>query len=229
MTPENEPFADARDMFAVHTMLRRELGAAPALVRKVGAGDQRRAEVVARHVDLMSQLLEQHHSGEDKHIWPRLEARVPEAIAPIIDVMEKQHEAIHRGAERVNEALRQWRADSSAVSRDALADAVDALLPVLREHLALEEERVVPLIERYITAAEYRLVAGEGGEETSPELLPVIFGMLMYEGAPEVIDSIIAEMPPQAQTGIRELASQAYASYAEKVHGTSTPTRTTGG
>ncbi|MEU4475200.1 hemerythrin domain-containing protein [Micromonospora sp. NPDC023888] len=227
MIPVNEPLADARDMFAVHTMLRRELGSAPDLVRGVGDGDQQRTAVVASHVDLMNALLAQHHSGEDKHIWPRLQERVPEEIAPIIGVMEEQHDAIHRCYEQVNEALGLWRANASAVTRDALADAIDQLVPILWEHLALEEERVVPLIGKYITAAEYRLVAGEGGEEVPPELLPVIFGMLMYEGAPDVIESIIAEMPPEAQPGIKQLASQAYAGYAEKVYGTSTPPRVT--
>lgn len=227
MIPENEPLADVRDMFAVHTMLRREIGCAPALVRAVEDGDRQRAEVVASHVELMNALLEQHHSGEDKHIWPRLQERVPEQIASIIEVMEKQHDAIHHGYEQVNEALGRWRAEASAATRDALADAIDQLLPILREHLALEEERVVPLIGRYLTAAEYRQVAGEGGQETPPELLPMIFGMLMYEGAPEVIDSIVAEMPSEAQAGIKQLAAQAYAGYAEQVYGTATPPRVT--
>jgi hypothetical protein len=225
--PENEPLADARDMFVVHTMLRREFGLAPELIRGVDGGDHQRAGVVADHLHLMNGLLEQHHSGEDKHIWPRLQERVPGEIAPIVGIMEEQHEAIHHGYERVDEALGKWRTDASAEARDTLAAAVDGLLPILREHLAIEEERVVPLIEKYITSAEYRLVAAEGGQETPPELFPVIFGMLMYEGAPDVIEDIVAEMPAQVQGGIKQMASSAYADYANKVYGTPEPRKTT--
>jgi hemerythrin-like domain-containing protein len=223
MTMASGPLADARDMFAVHTMFRREYGSMPDLVRAVAAGDKQRAAVVADHIALMNTILNLHHSGEDKHIWPRLHERVPAEIAPIVTVMEGQHEAIHERYLQVTEALGQWRDSASAETRDALADGVDQLIQLLREHLALEEERVVPLIETYITADEYRLLSTEGGADTPPEQLPVIFGMIMYEGVPEVIENIIAEMPAEVQPVIKDLAPKAYAAYAEKVYGTSTP------
>jgi hemerythrin-like domain-containing protein len=223
MTMARGPLSDARDMFAVHTMFRREYGSMPDLVRAVAAGDKQRAAVVADHITLLNTILNLHHSGEDKHIWPRLQRRVPEEIAPIVGVMEGQHEAIHERYLQVDEALGQWRDSASAQTRDALADALDHIIQLLREHLALEEERVVPLIERYITADEYRLLSTEGGADVPPEQLPVIFGMMMYEGEPEVIENIIAEMPAEVQPVIKDLAPKAYAAYAEKVYGTSTP------
>jgi hypothetical protein len=45
-----EPLADARDMFAVHTMFRREFGMSLDLVRGVMAGDAQRAAAVADHI-----------------------------------------------------------------------------------------------------------------------------------------------------------------------------------
>ena len=71
----DEPLADARDMFAVHTMFRREFGLMPGLVRAVAPGDKQRTMLVADHVALVSKVLDLHHSGEDKHIWPRLRER----------------------------------------------------------------------------------------------------------------------------------------------------------
>jgi hypothetical protein len=54
-----------------------------------------------------------------------------------------------------SKALPQWRDSASAPARGALAGATDRLIAVIAEHLALEEERVLPLIVKYITDAEY--------------------------------------------------------------------------
>jgi hemerythrin-like domain-containing protein len=223
----DSPLADARDMFAVHTMFRREYGAIPSLVRAVAAGDEQRTALVADHVALLNSVLHIHHAAEDEHIWPRLRERCPTEIVPIVDVMQEQHEGIHKGYLRVNETLEAWRASASAEAREALAEAAVRLSALLDEHLALEEERVVPLIERYITAAEYSRIGEEGAENTPPDLLATTFGMVMYEGDPQVIDAIVAAMPAEIQPIIRGAAAAAYAVYAQNLYGTATPPRVT--
>jgi hypothetical protein len=228
MTTTNEPLADARDMFAVHTMFRREFGLMPGLVRAVTVGDTRRVRLVADHVALVSGVLNVHHSAEDKHIWPLLRDRCPEECAPLVDVMENQHHAIDTRLLQATKAAQAWRDSASAGARDALADAVDRLIPVTTEHLALEEKRVVPLIEQYITEAEYMLLAQEGAAHVVPDKLPAVLGMVMYEAAPAVIDMIAAEMPAEVQPAIKDLAATAYAAYARELYGTGTPTRVMG-
>lgn len=168
MTTASEPLADARDMFAAHTMFRREFGAMPGLVRSVQAWDKQRAALVADHIAFVSAVLDHHHSGEHSFIWPPLRERCPGDLKPIVGVMEEQHEAIHRGLEGVADALPAWRYSASTDARDSLADAIDQLLPVLKEHLALEEERVVPLIEKYVTQAEYGPRGGDYGRRDFP-------------------------------------------------------------
>lgn len=217
-------FADARDMAVVHTMYLRELANAPALVRAVEAGDVARAAVVADHITLMSLLLTLHHTGEDKHVWPNLIERVRGEI-PLVHVMQEQHQGVHAGLTTVGGATESWRNGASAQARDALADAVEHLIPLLRDHLALEEEYVVPLIEVHIFAAEYKLIAADELSVVPPEKAPVIFGMNMYEGAPDVIESMIAALPVAVQAKMRDQAPKAYAAYAQEVYGTPTPPR----
>ncbi|PZG13114.1 hemerythrin domain-containing protein [Nonomuraea aridisoli] len=166
--------ADARDMFAVHTMFRREYGMMPDLVRAVTAGDRERVTVVADHIALMNRVLHGHHTGEDEHIWPLLLERVEAGLAPVVSMMEDQHERIHAGYKRLDLALAAWRESASAQDRDAVAEVLDRLLPLMTEHLALEEARVVP-----------------------PDLRPII----------------------------RDVATAAYATYAQKVYGSAVPPR----
>ena len=188
----------------------------------------RRTTLVADHVALVSGFLDRHHSGEDKHIWPRLRQRCPEKCAPIVEVMEDQHHAIHTCLLQVNEAAKASRQSASADTRDALAGALDRLLPVTTEHLALEEERVVPLIEKYITQAEYAPVAQEQAADAPPDKLPTLFGMFMYEADPAVIDMVVAELPAEVQPVIKDLGAAAYANYAKGLYGTATPPPVTG-
>ena len=228
MTTPNEPLADARDMFAAHTMFRREFGLMPGLVRPVAVGDTRRSALVADHIVVLSGVLNHHHSGEDKYIWPRLRERCPDDCAPLVDVMEDQHHAIHNGLLQVALAGQAWRDRGAADARDARAGAIDRLLPVMNEHLALEEDRVVPLIEKFVTQAEYGRVAQEQGAEVPPDKLPAVFGMFMYEGDPAAIDLAVADMPAEVQPVIRDLAPKAYAAYAQELYGTATPPRVRG-
>jgi hemerythrin-like domain-containing protein len=216
-----EPLADARDMFAVHTMFRREFALLPDLVRGVMAGDAERAVAVGDHVALVSTMLHIHHSGEDRHIWPLLRERAAGKIAEIVDVMEEQHDRIHAEYLRLGEALTAWREDPSARSGDALAGAIEQLIPPLEAHLSLEEDEVVPLIERHVTTAEYARLAREGAEATPAELLPVSLGMVMYEAEPAVIEMIVAGMPAEVRPAFPQAANEAYVAYAQRLHGPS--------
>lgn len=230
MTPAptlNESLADPRDMFAAHTMFRREFALMPGLVRTVTPSDKQRASLVAGHIALVSGLLSQYRVGEDRHIWPRLRERCPEECGPL-DVMEDQHHALHTCLLQVSGALPPWRDSASARAGDALAGAIELLIAVITEHLALEEEHLVPLIVKYITDAEYAVLTQEQAAYIPPDKLPTVFGMIMYNGDRAVSDMILAEMPVEVQPAIKDLAVQAYAAYATDLYGTAMPPRTTG-
>jgi Hemerythrin HHE cation binding domain len=227
VTTLDESPTDSRDMFVAHTMFRGEFGLMPALVRAVTPGDKQRATLVAQHIALMSSVLSQHHAGEDRHIWPRLRKRCAQECGPLVDVIEDQHHAIHTCLLQVSKALQPWHNSASARARGALAAAIDQLLAVVTEHLALEEQRVGPLIVKHITDAEYAVLAQEDAACIPPVKLPTVLGMIMYHGDRAVSDMILAEMPVEVQPAIKDLAVQAYAAYATDLYGTATPPRAT--
>jgi hemerythrin-like domain-containing protein len=228
ITTLNESLADRRDMFAAHTMFRREFGLMPGLVRAVTPGDTQRATLVADHIALLSGVLSQHHEGEVRHIWPRLRERCPQECRSLVGVMEDQHHAIRTCLLQVSKALQPWRDSASARARGALAGAIDQLIAVITEHLALEEERVVPLIVKHITDAEHAVLAQEHAAHIPPGKLPAVLGMIMYHGDAVVSDMILALMPVEVRPAIKDLAVRAYAAYATDLHGTATLPRATG-
>jgi hemerythrin-like domain-containing protein len=222
----NEPHFDGRQMLMLHDSFRREFGLMPGLVRGVTADDRERAQVIAAHVVFVSTILHHHHHGEDVDVWPLLVERCAAECAPLTELMEAQHEDIARIGREIDDGLRAW-AGAAAGPREAPAAALARLVPVLRGHLAAEEEHVVPLMEQHITAAEFNDIVEKEAADVDPATFPLGFGMLMYEGDPEVVDAAIATMPEPVRAVIREQAARAFAEHSRLVHGTATPPRST--
>ena len=147
LTNAHGPFADTRDMYMAHTMFRREFALMPALVRGVTAGDMQRSQIVADHIELMVSVLHHYHEAEDKHLWPRLLNRVAAEIVPIVRLMEDQHQVIGAVIAEIDAAKGVWRNTVDSELGDVLADALDELVRHLNEHLSLQEEHILPVVE----------------------------------------------------------------------------------
>jgi hemerythrin-like domain-containing protein len=207
----------------VHTSFLREFGLMPDLVRGVGEGDAERAGVVADHIEMVAAVLHHHHEGEDLAIWPRLLERCPEEIRPLVRGMEEQHELIASGLDDLTKHVAAWRADASGTSREAVAGTVETMLPVMREHLGEEVRYVLPLIEKHIEVAEWDEMVSGNTTTVAPELMPVVLGMMMYDGDPRVTEEVLATMPDEVRSTMAELAPRAYGDHAQRVYGTRTP------
>jgi hypothetical protein len=114
MTTTGGPYADTRDMYMVHTMLRREFALLPALVRDVTAGDEERTQIVADHIEFLGTILHAHHHSEDVYLWPKLLDRGSEEIVPIVHLMEGQHTSIEKINAEVTAATGSWGGSSAA-------------------------------------------------------------------------------------------------------------------
>jgi len=219
---------DGREMVMVHDMMRREFGLLPGVVAGTTPGahvHDDRTDIIARHIDWLIHALHSHHSTEDDHIWPLLDERCEQSA--LTALMERQHEDVAACLDTVEETLKTWREDSTAETRDALEKALQQLLTPLRQHLSDEEQHLVPLMERYITAAEMSRIVGEEIAHIEPAELSLLLGMLMYEGDPDIIDRVVAGMPPELGATIHQAAAQAFTTHCQHVHGTSTPPRST--
>ena len=224
----SEPTArfDPREMFVVHDVFRREFALMPGLIATVAPGDHDRAELVGDHIDGLTSLLHHHHEGEDAHVWPLLGERCPDSVAAL-GSMHHQHEQLASHLDGVSAALAAWRVDAAAAAGQRLAVALDRTLPLLRQHLEDEERYVVPLMERCLSAVEWDEMVQKGAADADPAQLPLNFGMLMYEGDPEIIERVLAAMPAEARPVITALAAQTFAEHSRAVHGTPTPPRST--
>ena len=221
----NEPYADVREMYMAHTMFRREFGLLPALIGGVSAADAARAQVIAQHFELIQSVLHHHHHAEDVYLWPRVLSRAGQDAAPVVAAMETQHEELDKVITDVAAGLRSWQETADRGQGAALAETAGRLTQLLTEHLTAEEEQALPLIARYVTAAEWGEMVTASAADVAPEQLPLLFGLMTYEGDPEVVAASIEQMPAEIRPVMAGLAAAAFARHAELVHGTAAPAK----
>jgi hemerythrin-like domain-containing protein len=218
--------ADTRDLLMVHTMLRREFAALPDLVRAVADGNLERAQVVTDHLEFLVGVLIGHHRAEDERIWPALASRAGTRFVPLPDGMRHQHACIEELSDGVMATADVWcRENASAVRRDALADALDALVSLLQEHLAMEEVTALPLAACHLSEAEWAEMGSHAAAGMPAGTMDLIFGMTLYEAAPEDVSGILAGLPPVLRDVLVDEATRVFADYARHIHGTATPRR----
>lgn len=225
MTDTKAPGEMTRAMIMVHTGFRREFGLMPSLVRAVTDGDRQRAAIVADHIDLLSTALHDHHHGEDQVLWPLLLKRCPTDLAPVVHRMQEDHHRIAGLSSELAHTLTAWRTNADANKRAAAAGILDQLLPVLREHLGMEVQLVMPLVEHHISAAEWNKMSAVHSNKRTPNQIALTFGMVMYEGDPAAIQDHLKDLPPATRPVFEQAARTAYAAYAKTLYGTSTPPR----
>jgi hypothetical protein len=223
MTARRSTPVDTRDMLVMHDSIRRQFGRAPSLVRGVAPGDTGRAALVADHLDLLGALLHHHHEGEDRLLWPVLQPRVPAGVAETVARIEQQHQGISEALAAVGSALAGWREQAATEDREALAAALERLLERVTEHLAAEEEHILPLAATHMTPAEWQQLGEEGIAGLPKQRMPLVFGMLMYRADPVVIEEMLSHAPLLPRLVMPRLAPRTYARYARRLYGTATP------
>jgi hypothetical protein len=125
--------------------------------------------------------------------------------------------------EEAGAAMTRWRDGAAAADRVQLSESLERVYTVLTEHLAAEEEHVLPLASRCLTAAEWGRLGEEGMGALRKSQLPLVFGIFMYEGDPQVIAQMLSHAPRLPRLVLPLLARRAFARYARRVHGTATP------
>jgi hemerythrin-like domain-containing protein len=220
MSKTASPYADVRGMYIVHAVVRREFALLPPLVREVAEDDKERSRLVADHIGLLLLMVHEHHSGEDKVLWPSLLRRAPKEVDPVVHLVEGHHQNIEAISLDVDALLTAWRDSPAGLAGESLAEALERLTAALYEHMRLEEELILPLVERHIFASEWEAMVADGVARIPLGLGPLVVGMLMYEGGQDAL-------PPALHHTAGEAAQQAYAARARLLYGTATPPRST--
>ncbi|MGQ4614793.1 hemerythrin domain-containing protein [Nocardia sp. R7R-8] len=210
---------DTYDMVVVHNAFRRHFHALPGLVTEVAAGDVDRARRLVAFLDELGTGLHQHHSGEDELLWPLLLERAPADAASVLR-MEEQHERIAELTERAHRLAAEFAAAADPSVRDRLAVTLRALATAVDEHLAEEEQHILPVVENVMTATEWQAL-GERGRDHLPKDRQLVFLGFILQGVSDTERrKVLAEMPVPARLAWRLLGRRAFAKEYREIYRT---------
>ncbi len=209
------PRPDTRDMFAVHGVFRDCLGAAPILVGGIAPGDTERVALVANYYENILSFLESHHDGEEHLVFPLLRERCDGADELIDHMAEQHHEALEL-LERASAALTAWPG-SDAAAQQAAQERLDELCSHLGEHLAEEEQKVLPLAGEYLSMEEWGALPGHGLANFHGDKIWLILGLIRERMTDDQRAAMMAHMPPPALDMWTSFGEQAFKDYSSVV------------
>jgi hemerythrin-like domain-containing protein len=129
-----------------------------------------------------------HHRKESDVLFPRLRARTPLA-RPVFDQLDEEHERGHARIRALEHALTEYEI-LGEVRADAFEQSLRRYVDFYREHMALEENVIFPLAERYLTEDDWRFLDTELTGEPDP-----LTGRLPDEEYGALFDRIVGLVP----------------------------------
>jgi hemerythrin-like domain-containing protein len=206
----------AREMPIIHRIFRRQFAEVRALVQE--ARDATRVGALADHLGFLLDGLHMHHATEDDLIWPKLLDRAG-LDAPLVKRMEEQHQQIDALVVEVRVAMSAWLSDPTPATSSALTDRIGEFLVLVEEHLDEEERVVVPLIDRYLTEAEWQGVGKRGFEKFTSAQRWIATGQMVEVATPEETAMMFDKLPPPVKVLWHLIGKRKYRRYITSVRG----------
>jgi iron-sulfur cluster repair protein YtfE (RIC family) len=142
-------------MVVVHRAIRQDLRRLAACLAEIaGRGaPPSQARAIGRYTAALLAEIRAHHENEDEVLWPVITATAGQAVdlAPLTD----DHRAIEAAAGRVSQALAPFTGEPGPFAVKLCA-SVSELRDMLDEHIADEEEQILPVMRRYLPSEAYR-------------------------------------------------------------------------
>jgi hemerythrin-like domain-containing protein len=154
------PGVDTHEMVLIHRVIRREFGQLPRLFR-AAANNRARSKLIGAHAREMVHFLHTHHTGEDEMLFPLLRERA--ALDPkLMDGMDTQHAQVNDAVAAITAELPAWTTSADAAAGERMASLIDATMPTLIDHLAQEEQKLLPTVSVTLTQREWDALGKHG-------------------------------------------------------------------
>jgi len=152
-----EPEPDLTFLVVTHRAIRQDLRRlAVCLAEIAGRGaPPAQARAIGRYTAALLAEICRHHEDEDDILWPMIAATAGQAVdlAPLTD----DHQAIEATVGRARQALASFRAEPGTPGIPAeLHASVTELRDMLDDHIADEEQQILPAMRRYLPAEACR-------------------------------------------------------------------------
>jgi len=197
--------ADVRFMLAMHAALRRDLSrlseAAAHLDRSADRPVEAPATVLAGWDEFRFQLTN-HHAAEDDDLWPVLRHELSDgADLAAVDAMVEEHAQIPPALAAVDAAIH---------GSGRLVPPSQRLSTLILEHLAHEEEAVLPLIERHLSQAQWHAFLMKERGRRKPLERPQFLTWVLDDASAPDAQAVMSEIPAPGRLVYRRILHPRY-------------------
>jgi iron-sulfur cluster repair protein YtfE (RIC family) len=135
-----------RHLIEVHGWLREQLDAIRTDAVSFGQAGGVQATDLRTHCLTLCSILEQHHTGEDRQLFPFLAGRYAE-LGPVIDELMRDHGQVAEILGQITELARELGAQPDPGEVARMRTELDGLAALLENHLNYEEKKLVPILD----------------------------------------------------------------------------------
>jgi hemerythrin-like domain-containing protein len=211
------PGVDTHQMVLIHRVIRREIGQLPRLFRSA-AGNPARSKVIGAHAREMLDFLHTHHAGEDELLFPLLRERA--ALDPeLMDRMDTQHAQVSDAVAAISAELPSWTASADAAAGERMAALIDATMPTLTEHLAEEEQKLLPIVSVTLTQTEWDALAKHSMSAIGVTRRLVILGHITEEADDAERQTFLQAVPAPARLAYKLIGHRQFTRETTAIRG----------
>ena len=133
-------------LIEVHGWLRAQLDAIRTDAATFNEDGGIRATDLRMHCLTFCSILEHHHTGEDRQLFPFLAGQHPD-LGPVVEELMRDHRQVAEILEQITELVRQLGAQPDPAEVLRLRTELDGLAALLENHLNYEEKKLVPILD----------------------------------------------------------------------------------
>jgi hemerythrin-like domain-containing protein len=208
---------DTHEMVIAHRLFRREFRLLPELIGRVAEGDTAQAAVLAEHATDLVTVLHHHHRAEDELLWPPL-LRQATLHTELVHRMEAQHNDLSAALDQVEKLMPAWATKAGGAERDELVVALHRVSKILDEHMAEEEEEILPLVRKHLTVEQWKALGDRGAEAIDDKKKRLVFlGMILEDTSPEEQRKFLSRMPGLLRLLWKVVGRRLYAAYLTRI------------
>lgn len=149
---------DVLGMRIAHRVMLRDLDRTTGIAMAIADGGvpvtRRRGRALVRYMTLLVESIHHHHVAEDDILWPVIERRAAAHID--LTPLTEDHAALGPKLDGLSLATAEFGADPSRRTAAVLATRLVDVRNMLVEHIAEEERDTFPVIERYLSVADWQ-------------------------------------------------------------------------
>ena len=191
----------------IHRAVRRDLRRFLDATARFPAGNQARAEELAKAWDNFHFELTYHHEGEHETAWPALQAV---GVSPeLLTTLDAEHDAMAAALTETASAMGGLRASASAEDAAAARASFERLQEVTVAHLDHEEAELEPVYQANRDSPEIKEM-GKKFSKVSPARAGRYFAWLTDGAGPEEMSSIRGTVPTPVLTIINGVFGRSY-------------------